>query len=250
MEMSAIDLKSGDVEKPQGQANGVVCEVLRDGRLIATRGSELVLLEWPSLRVLSSVKMGTRASFVRVGLDGQKVIHLSEQSLICRRTDDLRVLWSRPVDKEIDLNARFNNNPRMPLLATAEFAISRDGSTAVLAPHRSGVNGQQSHYLEVLDASDGSPILRRTLRCEALALSPNGRMLAVGNVVEVGSMIEPTVRLYDVDSGELTASVVHGRVKREQRLLADLTNGVAFSPDNRSLITSALNSVKIWKFKA
>jgi hypothetical protein len=104
-------------------------------------------------------------------------------------------------------------------------------------------------YIEILSGDSGTPIVRwRKNPGDGLALSPDGKLLAVADLVEVGNDLEPTVHLYEVPSGREIGTAVHDRVSRTRRLGATLHgSALGFTDDGKYLVTGNSYKVKIWQ---
>jgi WD40 repeat protein len=233
--------------------NAASYSLLRDRTLagIKDRGN-LVQAEWPSLQESLRVVVPGEAGMFRFSADRKTLIHLVDQSLVCRRVSDFSTLWKRPVNPEIDLKARWSENLRMPSIASADYALSADGNTVAFGPSRAEYEGKPAKsYIEILRGNDGSPVAQWPRDSgDKMVLSPDGRLLAVGEIAatDVGAL-RPIVRVYSVPSGREVAVVVHDRMPADQRLNASLAGGLEFSPDGRYLITSANNKVKVWQME-
>jgi len=109
---------------------------------------------------------------------------------------------------------------------------------------RSLVSAGDDKVIRVWDIASGQTV--RTLRGQsgegdegkifAMALSPNGQWLAVGGWL--GGNIEQSraIRLYDFNTGEVVA-VLPGH--------EDVINALAFSPDNRYLVSGSTDKTAI-----
>jgi hypothetical protein len=250
-----VDLSTGRLEERQrvyDQNTAAYYDALFDSTLIGIRRHrELVQARWPDLSESLRVDAKGDASDFRFTGNRRILIHLVSQQLVCRRAEDFSVLWTRPIDADIDLSARmpWNLPENGPRLAWASYAISADGSTAAVAPRRVSYGGaKEQYYLEILNGKDGASVIRWPLDYkDGIVLSPHGKMLALGEVAEGKSgQLEPTVNIYSVPSGIKIATLLHDRVPWKNRVNAHLNGGIEFTPDGRYLITSANNKVKIW----
>lgn len=251
-----IDLRAGGIAERQqrvGDQAYAGCQAFKDSTLIcAAEDNDLLQVEWPSLKERVRASGNGRVSGARLTSDRNALVHLEGQRVVCRRTDDLTVLWTREVDDDIDLSARikWSDPAKAPYLSSAQCAVSADGGVVALSASGASSEGDRKRfYTEVLDGRSGRPTARWPLEpSDGLVVSPDGALVGIAVIsVHRSGWIEPTVRLFEVPSGRLVAEVVHDRLPGNRRLSASLAGGVDFTPDGRYLITSANGSVKIWR---
>jgi len=244
-----IKLRTGSVERRRDEYDPkatLFAEALKDHILIGTRGTRLVQVEWPSFREILGVDVG-EPRFIHLSDDRSRLIHMVGQALVCRRVDDFTVLWTREIDSEIDLAYR---GVAGISYASANVGIAGDGNTVVLAARRAAYEGRpEKVYVEILDGKNGKPVSRWPKDGhDGVALSPDGRMLAIATLDGKDGYLEPGMRIHEVASGREITSVVHDRIPSEQRLAGSLNgSGSGFTPDGKYLITSNSLNVKIWQ---
>lgn len=86
----------------------------------------------------------------------------------------------------------------------------------------------------------------------AHAISPDGKLLAVGKRRPVGREIELTFEVHDITSGAVLAGATHdlvppGRWQAGTALFSAPDRGIAFTSDGAYLTSSGANSVKLWE---
>jgi WD40 repeat protein len=104
----------------------------------------------------------------------------------------------------------------------------------------------------VYNGTDGRPIAKLPLNGDqGLAVSPDGKSLAVGKRLRKAKDIDLLVEIYDIASGQLVATGTHDQVPpgRFQNLngVFDNDNGLRFTSDGEYLITSGNNKIKFWE---
>jgi len=231
---------------------------LTDGRLLVCvqhtppGNDTLALVEFPSYREILKVPYavvprepirmsnGLRLpySFGEAISDDRVVfVYSFDHIVVCRRTSDLRVLWTRRVP---------------PQLHCPQVAVSADGRcVAAAAVDDSFYQIQQQAYeIAVYDGSAGATIaLFKLSGSEGIALSPDGKLIAVV-ALERGNKREvlPTVHVHEVPSGAKLASVVHGAVKRGRHQWLTSHIGVTFTSDGRYMVTSG-GATRVWSLE-
>ena len=161
--------------------------------------------------------------------DDRNIIAYSyDHVLVCRRTKDLKVLWTRKIEP--------------PLRAWA-IAIAPDGK--YVAADISDIP-QRRGNVSIFETETGTELARVSVKHMDLwfAVSPNGNLLATSERKWISSKgkAQCIVHLYDVQSGRELASVLHDEFKSRRN--SDFT--IDFTPDGRYSITSGINT-KIWK---
>jgi WD40 repeat protein len=177
-------------------------------------------------------------SWVVTSSDRKTVLYGVDHTLVCRRTEDLEIIWTRQIEREFEYGVMF-------------LAITPDGSrVAASVLDTVYVPRQRKFYIAVYDGKDGRQLARLPLNgLEGIALSPDGNVLAVGKtavVKGVGSVL--TAELYEIATGRRVAVVEDDRFSR-----LDLAhfggfgwNGIQFSSDGKYLITSITGHTKVW----
>jgi hypothetical protein len=210
----------------------------------------LALVEFPSCRQLTKVPYATRPRKPRpvvsgimlstdygfmISSDRKTLAYAFDDVLLCRRTEDLKVLWSRSLEAGMK-----------PFLV----AVSSFGSrvAVAMADGEPLLNQQHRAYIAIYDGGTGEDVARLPRNwSDSVALSADGKFIAVV-VREPGKKGEviPTVYVYDVSSGQKLASVVHDRIKNSRHQLLEAACGVGFTSDGKYMITSGM-ATKVWK---
>ena len=164
------------------------------------------------------------------------VLYSFDNVLVCRRTADLSVLWTKPVEAGLEL---------------MRIAVSADGTRVAASVGDPRVEdltrGWRQHYLGVYDGGTGEELARLQIDgTEWMALSADGKLLAVVSHErgEKGAMV-PAAAIYEISSGRKVASVVHGPVKQGRRQWLESGITVAFTSDGKYLITSGM-ATRVW----
>jgi len=158
-------------------------------------------------------------------------------SLVTRRCEDLGILWTAQIEPD--------------LFGVRALSITPDGSRVAAAiVDTTAVEFQHRCYVDIYDGKNGSQRTRLPLNgSQDIGISPDGKLLAVGQRFQIESDIQLSIRIYEIASGRLIATWVHDRIPpgRFQNLIASFDRpGVEFTSDGKYLITSANNQVKIW----
>jgi len=158
-------------------------------------------------------------------------------TLVVRRTEDLGLVWSRPVEPEFIGVRSISFTPDGGLLAAAVIDTT-------------AVEFQRKYYVGVFRGDNRVPVARLAVNgSQGIAISPDGDLLAVGRRLPKGRDIQLAVQVYRVSTGRMLATVLHDQVPpgRFQDLVASFDQkGVQFTPDGRRLVTSGNNQVRIW----
>jgi WD40 repeat protein len=253
---SVIDLRTGkalDYLRPEHpEESSIFYSALCDGSLLGaevdgnTRRTEaLIRATLPDFQEVARAPVGIRprdpkgnSTDLCFSSDRQTLAYAVDGSLICRRTKDLGITWTRRIEPE---------------LKAWRLAISADGARiAAAVVDTSLVEHQRDYYVGIFSGRDGTPLGRLPLNgFEGIGISPNGKLLAVSQRIMADASTretKPTVQIYDIDSGQLLDSVIHDRVRmqRGQNSYGSFnSNGIQFTSDGKYLITSGLNT-KAW----
>jgi WD40 repeat protein len=247
-----IDLRTGRLEKqtPASLNNwalddGILLGEDRDGSLIRFNVpgyKELFRVPGPGLEPLSIVVSDDRQRFIR-GLGRE------DYSVVCYRSADLERLWVHRIDIP---GARWEALHNFK--GSIKTAISADGRVvAVAAVDTAEWAAQQRFFVAVLNGEDGEEMNRLPINGDqGLAISPNGKLLAIGRRIPTGQDIDLLVEVYDIASGRLVATATHYRVPpgrfQQASALFTVGRGITFTPDGRYLVTSANGEwVRIWQ---
>ncbi len=214
------------------------------------QAEDLALVEFPSYRQLVKVPYATQPRKPRpvisnitlstdyglaISADRKMLAYAFDDTLLCRRTGDLKVLWSRPLEDGMKpLRVDVSSLGRRVAVAMA------DGEPLLNQQHRA--------YIAVYDGETGKDSGRLSPRwSDGIALSADGVLIATV-VREPGKKGEvlPTVYIYDVSSGQKLASVVHDRIRSSRHQLLEAACGVAFTSDGKHMITSGM-ATKVWR---
>lgn len=169
--------------------------------------------------------------------DGRRVLAYSfDNVLVCRRVEDLSVLWTRSVEPGLELQG---------------LAVSANGArmaASVGDPRIEDLTrGWRQHYLGLYDGGTGEEITRLQINgTEGITLSADGKLIAVVSHErgEKGAVL-PSASIYEISSGRKVASVVHGPVKQGRRQWLEAGITVAFTSDGKYLITSGM-ATRVW----
>jgi hypothetical protein len=178
-------------------------------------------------------------TFPFISADRQTLAYAFGHTIVCRRTKDCEVLWTQPVEKA--------------MFGARRLAVSSTGSRIAVAVIDSTIWDQQKQfYVAIYDGQNGRPVAKLSLNGDhGLAVSPDGRLLAIGKRIATPNYIQLRVECYDIESGQLISVGTHDRVPpgRFQILNAqfDSEYGLQYTADGKYLITSSNNNIKVWK---
>jgi WD40 repeat protein len=171
--------------------------------------------------------------------DRSIVAYAFDHTVVSRRTRDLSVVWTRPIDREF--------------LTVACLSVSADGSWVAFAvQEKDGLQAPGRCYIGVADGADGSQLARFPLNgTGGISISPDGKLLAVAVPAEdllKSGQNAPTVQLYEVATGRQVASLVHDQVPDAHTTIFDgrfTTDGIQFTSDGKHLVTSTIHT-RVW----
>ena len=244
--MLPINVNQGETYWPLGA--GVVLDAHREGNHYRTE--TLALVEFPALREILKVQYAPKprepkrrkgnfelSNDFGLGVsDNRGVVAYSfDHTLLCRRTEDLGVLWTRQIE---------------PRLNAYKVVVSARGSHVAAAISDGGFTPfeQRVSYIAVYSGETGRDVARLPQSgTEGIALSPDGDLIAVV-AREPGKKGEvvPTVHIYETLSGRELASIAHDRVQSVRRQFLESGCTVAFTSDGQHLVTSGL-ATKVWR---
>ena len=250
-----IDLKAGSIKQEQ----------IRDGLFQATRGQQLLttkgelgkggilsLVELPDYREvahadLEAPRSGRSGTDQIVSSQGDVFVYGVDDMIVCRRTDDLSIQWTR------QLGTASSRVWRVAISALGD----RVAAVAAAAPWPESPEARrrplelQPLYVAVYDGRSGKPMARFPADVnfsEALALSPDGRLLAVGErIPAAGQNVDLLVDIYDIASNRRIARELHSRVPPGRFQNRAGFAAVEFAPDGRYLVTSGYDRTKVWE---
>ena len=207
------------------------------------RAEALMQIELPDYRERVRVPFVTQAGDTLHSTDlffssDRKVAAYSfEDIVVCRRTEDLEVLWTQRI------------SPR--LTGAKRLAVSVDGSVVGVAVAGQGPPYRE-YYIGLYDGRNGTELGRLPI-CGGygMGISPDGKLLAVGDRVRDGA--EMAVHIHELPSGRLVTSLEHGKVASGHlQFLRSLFeyNGIQFTSDGKYLIVSGGYHIKVWSLPA
>jgi hypothetical protein len=244
------------IDLPAGK---IVQDEERDGLFKTTRGQRLLtrtedlgrgvaisVVELPDYHEVARVAVEAPVSG-RVGGDqivssqGDAFVYGVDDLVVCRRTDDLSVVWTR----------------RIAATRVWRTAISARGdrvaAVADAAPQRSPRVPPELRplYIEVYEGRSGVPVARFPADTffDSLALSADGKLLAVGRRAPTGDFrnMDLLADIHDVGSGRHIAQLLHCRVPPESH---QTLAGIEFSADGRYAVTAGWDRTKVWEITA
>jgi len=165
------------------------------------------------------------------------VVYTVDNRVIYRRTDDLEIVWQREIETK-------------KLLFRS--AISFDGQLVAVCVGTGFLPSQTNPDIFLFDGRDGTPGTRvgATLEVEALAISPDHRLLAIAENLpppRINGNTQANVILFDTGTGKELARVIHDefrpRKNPDHSIRAD---GLRFTSDGKYLVSSGLHT-KVWE---
>lgn len=168
--------------------------------------------------------------------DKKTVAYGTGHYLVCRRANDLGLLWKRIIEPEY--------------FGVWLVDLTPDAKTVVAAViGGSSMADRDRFYVGVYSGADGSAIAKLPLNgFGGISISPDGKLLAVSQqVVLTDGKAEPTVNIYEIASGSQIGRVSHPAVS-----ISGFGNsgkaaiGSRFTPDGRYLITSGVSDTMVW----
>jgi len=205
----------------------------------SNRTEALVQLELPDYHERSRTAYATEPRLERswerdlfFSADRKTVAYTFDDVIVCRRADDLGILWTRRISP--------------PLQGVHALAITADGLT-VAAAVSEHAHPYRLFYTAVYDGRNGVELYRRPI-CGSygMAISPDGKLLAVGEVR--GATL--ALHIYGLPDGSLLASMIHGEAPKGRRQFlysAFVIQGIQFTSDGRFLISSGGTGTKVWR---
>jgi WD40 repeat protein len=243
-----IDLQTGTTTEEQ-MRDGLF-QTTRDRQLLTTTGAlrknrSLSVVELPDFREVAhaDIEVSRRS---RSGTDqivssqGDVFVYGVDDMIVCRRTNDLSVLWTRRLE---------TTSSRVWRVAIS----ARGDRVAAVAAADSWV--LQPRYIAVYDGGSSAPIAKFPTDVhfdQTLALSPNGKLLVVGQRIPADDKqnVDLFVDVYDIVSNRRIARELHCRVPpgRVQNLSGGFSVwGIQFTPDGSYLVTSGYDRTRVWE---
>lgn len=186
-----------------------------------------------------AIESVTRACFspLVMSLDRTRLVHCVGEHVLCRRSSDLGVLWTRTLDADFDI---------------WRIAVASNGSYVAVASNEARLVADMLRYrVDILDARDGSTFASLQINgIEGIAVSNTGRLLAVGEQRRLRGRIERyelRVRVFDVTTGRQVADYYHDRIRKERGIINEgfIIGGIQFTPDDQRIIGSGRHT-KVW----
>jgi hypothetical protein len=255
-----ISLRTGRKEEgitPFGSAGFFFTYSAIDQRILLGTGVDektskiesLVRVDTPSYEELQRVPADGSGVFKRqcdviVASDRKTFVHSIDNMLLCRNSGDLRVKWTRQMQRG---------------LFVSRIAASANGGLVATTVGDTSPSGGEMKFTEIYNGSDGSTVARLSaFSHDGLAISPDGRLLAIGEMVPIQgkrfgrtiSGTQPTVLLIEISSGKKVATLIHdsfiGGGKEFIYSGFGYQSGIVFTPDSKYLVTSGRNA-KVWQ---
>jgi len=198
-------------------------------------------VEFPSYRELVRVHLPAELTDARAGTgvafsdDRQFMLYFFGNALVCRRTVDLGVVWTRPFEPDI---------------RALPSGISAHGELVAATIVRGTIDGPFERYTQlhvcVYDGKTGAEVARLPLTSR-VSLSADGRLLtdAAREPGKKGEVLA-TVQIYEASSGARVASVLHDRIPKGRHQWGLSLCGARFTSDGNYMITSGMTT-KMWR---
>lgn len=251
---TVVDLLSGERAEeehfPGNPYDNNIAEAVSDRTLLVAdidrssrERSHWALVEFPDFREITRVpwvlQSSEREELVlggnRLSDDRSVLVYTYGQTVVCRRTKDLAVLWTTRIK---------------PPVKAKEVTTSSNGRYVAVAIADTGFQDEQKeYYISIINGETGVDVARLPLSgTEGLALSPDGSLLAVVDVIsnKTSDKWVPTVHIHEVSSGKRLASVIHDRYDKKKVRTIYSGCSVHFTSDGKYLVTSGINT-KVWK---
>ena len=163
--------------------------------------------------------------------DRKRVVHQVDHALMCRSTEDLNVIWTRPVEPDYHWGAW-------------HVDMTPDGRTIVAAVIDQSALHPQRFYVGVYNGTDGSVLARHPISAAmGVSISHDGELMAVGDRVELpDGRIEPTVNIYEALTGVQVGKVTDPPVA-EKYSRAGISG--RFTADGKYLVTAGRDT-RVW----
>ena len=155
--------------------------------------------------------------------DRTTVAYAVGNSILCRRTSDLGIVWKQEVE---------------PSRKIWRLASTPDGHRIAAAIiDTTFIDHQVDCSVRIYDGRAGAELVKLPLNgFRGIGISPDGTLLALGEQTSAGS----TVQIYNLSSGELLTSLDAGLPENFNM------NGIQFLADGRHLITSGVHT-RLWQ---
>jgi len=209
------------------------------------RGSVLALFRVPDFEEIARTPHynprlgpGVISTRIKVADNRKTFAYALDNEVFCRSTKTLEILW--------------RNQIKMPSASVwiNEVGISPDGTLVTASETTVNKQNEKALSVIVLDGADGSFIKRIPVRGDSnVAFSSDNRLIACGHSEIVGVKGEERhiiVEVVEVATGRRLATIMHDRLKRNNKDFLSSGVGVQFSPDGRYLVTKGFNS-RVWR---
>jgi len=252
--LTRIDLKTGRRAEGRHLSNKPADEefviALSDGILLdkhmdwkSIERCSIALVEFPTLREFFRVPFVAdpnkpqNASLANyrsnISNDRNIISYYYGKTLVCRRTRDLRVLWTLEIESPLRAFEIESPNQNYLAVAIADNAFREQQKKSVVAIYNGMIGTEIARF--PICATDG------------FALSPDGSLLAVIEITNnrKRKMYFTRINVHDMKSGDIIASVEHDRIKWQRAATIKAGCRVYFTADGQYLISSGMNT-KIW----
>jgi hypothetical protein len=184
---------------------------------------------------------------IRLSADRNRFVYTFDDTMVVRRAEDLGIVWTRQVGAERGLRL-------------SAVGISAHGSLVAVAASY-WEEKTQKFYVLMYKGQSGDEVARfqvdgdevTTLQVnlmDALAISPDGKLLAVGQRLHLDSDpsgSQPTVHVFDIATRKKVATLIQDQLRQGGReLLISRFSCIQFTPDGKYLVTSTINT-KVWE---
>ena len=159
------------------------------------------------------------------------MVHQVDHTLVCRSTEDLSVIWTRPVEPDYHWGAW-------------HVDMTPEGRMVVAAVIDQSALHPQRFYVGVYNGTDGSVLAMHPISAAmGVSISPDGKIIAVGDRVQLpDGRIEPTVNIYDALTGVQVGKVAEPPVA-EKYSRAGIS--ARFTADGKYLVTAG-HDTRVW----
>jgi hypothetical protein len=219
------------------------------------RTQDLVLVELPSYKENKKVPYATQqrepppptsefwsrpsSEFgFEISNDRRILAYSFDYVLVCRRTKDLDVLWTKRIN---------------PPLRAYSISISPNGNylaailtNAIYKPMR------KEYYIAVYDGNTGAEIARIPLAdASDYTVSPNGRLLAFSESKYDKAKDEwvVNIQIYELPTCRKLISIQYDSIKNSSLSFLERGLSIDFTPDCRYMITCGNGITKIWELR-
>lgn len=247
-EQVVVNLQDGKVK--QDLVRDALYQTTRGQRLLTLNGigigASLSLVELPDYREIMRVNLedsvsGRSGTDQVVAADGNSFVYGVDDLIVCRRTDNLSILWKQQL--------------RTPMSRVWRIAISAHGDFVAAAAATAPPQTKQAPWLQPLYIAvyDGAGAQLATFPTDVefgnyLALSPDGRFLAEARRVPGSNQnVDLIVHVYEIASHRMVAKALHASVPPGRYQNHETSGPVEFTADGRYLITEGHGRTRVWE---